>query len=228
MRALPTEAVFVGSTAARMHGLDFGGPGVEIAVPRTKGTRSRKGLLVRHLVLPAEDVVTLRGSRVTSLNRTLLDLCLIEPGGEALVALDMALYSRRTTRRALRTYCLSVAGRPGAKRLRRLVELAEPAESPMETRLRWLLLRAKLPRPEVQANLYDDSAEFVGRADLYYPKAKLVVEYDGANHRERLVSDDRRQNLLINAGYRVLRFTAADLASRPDVVVAQVRGSIST
>ena len=228
MRALPPEAVFVGSTAARMHGLDFGGPGVEIAVPPTKGTRSRKGLLVRHLFLPAGDVVTLKGSLVTSLNRTLLDVCLIEPEVEALVVLDMALQTRRTTRRALRSYSLSVAGRPGAKRLRRLIELAEPAESPMETRLRWLLLRAKLPRPAVQANLCDDSGAFVGRADLYYPKARLVVEYDGGNHRERLVGDDRRQNLLIGAGYRILRFTAADISARPEVVVAQVRGSIST
>jgi len=96
----------------------------------------------------------------------------------------------------------------------------------METRLRWLLISAGLPQPEVQVDLHDDDGEFLGRADLYYPHARLVIEYDGVNHRERLVSDDRRQNLLINAGYRILRFTAADIHGRPEVVAAQVRGSI--
>jgi very-short-patch-repair endonuclease len=97
----------------------------------------------------------------------------------------------------------------------------------METRLRWLLIQAGLPKPEVQTDLRDSSANFVGRADLYYPAARLVVEYDGGNHRERLVTDDRRQNLLANAGYRLLRFTAADVYQHPDVVVAQVRASLS-
>ncbi|HEY8863697.1 MAG TPA: DUF559 domain-containing protein [Candidatus Dormibacteraeota bacterium] len=69
----------------------------------------------------------------------------------------------------------------------------------METRLRWLPIQRGLPRPEVQTNLYDLNNRFVGRADLYYPTARLIVEYDGGNHRERLVEDDRRQNLLVNA-----------------------------
>jgi len=57
--------------------------------------------------------------------------------------------------------------------------------------------------------------------------SRLVVEFDGGNHRERLTSDDRRQNRLIGAGYRILRFTAADIHARPEVVVAQVRGSLA-
>ncbi len=97
----------------------------------------------------------------------------------------------------------------------------------METRLRWLLLQARLPQPEVQTNLRDRAARFVGRADLYYPAARLVLEYDGGNHRERMVDDNRRQNLLVNAGYRVLRFTSADIRSRADVVIGQVRAALA-
>lgn len=106
--------------------------------------------------------------------------------------------------------------------LGRFDELAEPAESPMETRLRLLLVQAGLPKPEVQANLHDAAGRFVGRADLYYPAARLVIEYDGANHRDRLADDDRRQNLIQAAGYRLLRFTRADLSERPAAVVAMV------
>ena len=66
----------------------------------------------------------------------------------------------------------------------------------------------------------------LGRADLYYPAARLVLEYDGGNHRDRLVQDDRRQNLLVNAGFRLLRFTAGDIHNRPEVVESQVRGAL--
>lgn len=93
----------------------------------------------------------------------------------------------------------------------------------METRLRWLLIEAGLPPPQVQAKLLDGAA----RADLYYPEAHLIVEYDGVNHRERLVEDDQRQNLLVSAGYRLLRFTAADIYGHPNVVVDQVRGALT-
>jgi len=96
----------------------------------------------------------------------------------------------------------------------------------METRLRWILIQAGLPTPVGQKDLCDQEGHFVGRADLYYPESRLVIEYDGANHRERLTADNRRQNLLINAGFRLLRFTAADLSQRPDTITAQVRQAL--
>jgi very-short-patch-repair endonuclease len=55
----------------------------------------------------------------------------------------------------------------------------------------------------------------------------LAVEYDGGNHRERMVEDNRRQNVLLNNGYQVLRFTAADVYTRPKVVVADVRAALA-
>jgi len=225
-RVLPPEAVFVGPTVARIHGLDLGGEEVDVAVPPNRGTRSRRALTVRHLALPAEDVITLGGVCVTTLHRTLRDICVLAPAVEALIALDMAIRSRRTTKAALRRYVGGVTGLPGSRRLRRQIELAEPAESPMETRLRWLLISARLPRPEVQTDLYDDKGRFLGRADLYYPRARLVIEYDGGNHRDRLVADDRRQNLLATAGFRILRFTAVDIYQRADVVVSLVRTAL--
>ena len=93
----------------------------------------------------------------------------------------------------------------------------------METRLRWLLLRAGLPRPEVQAQIPEARA----RADLYYPQARLIIEYDGGSHRDRMVEDNRRQNLLVNAGYTVLRFTASDIYARPETIVAQVSAAVA-
>ena len=213
---LPADAVFAGATAAWISGLDFKPTGpVEIVVPPRSGMRSRPGLSVRRWLIPSCDVVTIRGLRAMTVHRTLRDLSLRLPPVEVLVAIDMALRKGLLGATAL-------AGR----RLRSLSALAAPAESPMETRLRWLLIQRGVPRPEVQANLHDSENRFVGRADLYYPAARLVLEYDGGNHRDRLVEDDRRQNLLVSAGFRLLRFTAGDIYNRPDVVECQVRDAL--
>jgi very-short-patch-repair endonuclease len=187
------------------------------------GLESREGVEVRQSDLDGE-TEEIRGVRVSTLRRTLLDLCAWLPAVEALVVLDMAI--TRTGAECLRKYADSVNGRAGSARLRQLVDVAAPAESPMETRIRWLVLSAGLPKPQVQSELYDEAGNFLGRADLYYPQAHLVIEFDGGNHRDRLVSDDRRQNSLINAGYRILRFTSADVYGRPHGIVAEVRAAV--
>ncbi len=215
-RSLPAEVVFAGGTAAWLLGLDVEPiDPVEIVVPPDSGIRPRVGLTVRRCELPPAEVVSIRGLRATALPLTLAGLCLRRPAVEALVAIDMAVHAGLTDAAALVRYAAAAKGRSGAGKLRALAAVAAPAESPMETRLRWLLIQAGLPQPEVQTSLHDSKGRFIGRADLYYPAAKLILEYDGVNHRERLVEDDRRQNLLINAGFRLLRFTATDVYSRP-------------
>ena len=42
-----------------------------------------------------------------------------------------------------------------------------------------------------------------------------------------MVEDNGRQNRLLNAGVRLLRFTAADVLNKPESVVAQVRAHIA-
>jgi very-short-patch-repair endonuclease len=219
-RMLPSNAVFAGATAAWIHGLDFQATDpIEIVMPHDSGVRSRPGLSVRHRETRSSETVNIRGLKATALQRTLRDLCHQWPAAEALVAIDMALHLGLTDSDSL--------GCARGRRLRKLAAMAAPAESPMETRLRWLLLEAGLLRPEVQTNLHNSDGRFVGRADLYYPAARLVIEYDGGNHRDRLVEDNRRQNLMVNAGFRLLRFTAADIRNRPDVVAAQVRSLLA-
>jgi very-short-patch-repair endonuclease len=226
-RVLPPEAVFVGATAAWLHGLDLEPVDpVEVAVPASSGLRSRAGLIVRRCEIPPAEIVYVRRLRATALPLTLTGLCMHRPAVEALVAIDMAVRLRQTDSAALGKYANDSNGRPGTARLRSLALLAAPAESPMETRLRWLLTSAGLRQPQVQTKLQGIGERFVPRADLYYPEARLVIEYDGGNHRDRMVDDNRRQNLLMNAGYRVLRFTGADIHSRADVVVAQVEAAL--
>jgi len=217
LNALPTESVLSGPTAAWLHGLDLNPANpVEVIVPLRAWSRSRAGLRVRHCKLESHEVVRIRGRLATSIDLTLRDLAARLSDLEMLIALDGVLRRRLLDSSQLVT----------PRRLRSLAQWAAPAESPMETRLRWLLLQAGLPRPEVQTELRDSNQRFLGRVDLYYPSARLVIEYDGGNHRERLVEDNRRQNALVNAGYRVLRYTASDIYQRPDFVVTQVRKAL--
>jgi hypothetical protein len=227
-RVLPPETVFTGATAAWLFGLDLEPTDpVEIVVPPSSGIRTRAGLSVRRSEIPQSEVVSIRGLRATAPHLTLAGLSLQRPAVETLVVIDMAIRLGLTDPAALDQYAEEAKGRRGVARMRSLALLAAPAESPMETRLRWLLVQAGLPRPEVQANLGDGVARWLGRVDLYYPESRLILEYDGGNHRERLVEDDRRQNLLVNAGYRLLRFTAADIYNCAEVVVAQVRAALT-
>ena len=98
----------------------------------------------------------------------------------------------------------------------------------METRLRMLVVLGGLPRPEAQVTIRDGWRRTVGRLDLYYRDRRLGLEYDGGQHRETLAEDNRRQNRLLEAGVRLLRFTAGDVFNNPDVVLAQVRSALAT
>jgi hypothetical protein len=97
----------------------------------------------------------------------------------------------------------------------------------METRLRMLIVLGGLPRPQAQVSVHDGRGRFLGRPDLYYPEHRLGLEYDGGIHRTSLAEDNRRQNRLLAAGIRLLRFTAGDVLNNPHSVTAQVRNLLS-
>ena len=67
---------------------------------------------------------------------------------------------------------------------------------------------------------------YLGRPDLFYRAARLGIEYDGATHNGTLAEDNRRQNRLVEAGIRLLRFTAGDIYNSPELVVSQVRAAL--
>jgi len=227
-RRLPMTAVFSGRTAGWLHGLDLPPcDPVEVTLPLGSPTSRLAGIVVRRSDVGVSETVMRRGYRTTSVVRTLADLGRRLPLVEAVAALDTALHKRLLKSDDLRSWVCAHPQYPGIGRLRRTIGLAEPAtESVMETRLRLLLVTAGLPRPQPQVSLYDEAGQFLGRPDLYYPLHRLALEYDGAQHRENLAGDNRRQNRLVDAGYRLLRFTAADVLSAPDSIVALVRRAL--
>lgn len=227
-RRLPSEAVFSGCTAGWLHGLDLApcSP-IDITVPAGHAVARRAGVRLHKRRLDQDEIVIRHDLRTTSAVRTIFDLGSQSNRVDAVAALDMALNAGLTVADELTEIADLFRGRKGIARFRRAADLADAAESPMETRVRLILLDAGLPRPISQANLFDGKGRFIARTDLYYPSHRLCIEYDGGQHRDTLAEDNRRQNLLVDAGYSVLRFTAADVLKSPDRLVAIVHAALT-
>ncbi len=57
------------------------------------------------------------------------------------------------------------------------------SESRMESILRMQIIDSGLPEPQLNLSITDASGIFIGRADLVYPEFRVIVEYDGDQHR---------------------------------------------
>ncbi len=228
-RRIPPGGAFSGMTAAWLHGLDVAPfEPIEMTVPKSAGVASRAGMNVRRAGITTDEVVRRHGLPVTRIGRTVREACNRLSLTEAVVLCDMALHANLLSLAALEAEASAFRGARGVATFRAALDHVEPAaESPMETRLRMLLVLAGLPRPEAQPVIRDRWRRLIGRLDLYYREAQLALEYDGGVHREKLAEDNRRQNRLLDAGVRVLRFTAADIYNTPDVVISQVRVALS-
>lgn len=94
--------------------------------------------------------------------------------------------------------------RAGHERAREVLALSDvEAQSPMETRLRLLLVDAGLPRPVAQYSVLDSGGGWLATADLAYPQLRLALEYDGAVHwtSRRDAYDRDRDRLLVAEGW---------------------------
>jgi len=223
-RRLPPGAAFSGLTAAWLHGLEVVPcKPIEATVPEEAGVSARAGISIHRSALAKGDVVLVRSMPATSIVRTIAEVCCRLSLVEGVVVADAALHGRSLKLDQLNSWAKSHAGRRGLRNLHRVIGLAEPAaESPMESRLRMVLVLGGLPRPKVQVSIHDRWGRFVGRPDLYYPEHRLGIEYDGDVHRNTLAEDNRRQNRLLNTGVHLLRFTAGDVLGNPESVVSQV------
>ena len=137
--------------------------------------------MLRH-GLPVSDPLTLFIELATMLEQD--DLVAV---GDALVLepaqLDPGDLRPWITLDELRAGCLDSRAH-GIRRARRAAAwVRQGAESPMETALRLLLIRAGLPEPELNQELFDNRGRWIGRFDMVYREAQVIVEYDGDQHR---------------------------------------------
>lgn len=210
-----------------VRGLDPG-PDVRVLVPPSASLRPQPHLVVRRAQLSAGDITPLFGIPVTTPVRTAFDLARFLPPGDAVVALDAMLRQSKVSPAALLAYIESHAWWPGVASARRAFSLADGrAESPMETRMRLVIVESDLPMPIAQFKIFN-GRRFVARVDFAYEEEKLALEYDGDYHRDRMAFrfDMERERELFRLGWRLLRFNADDVLRFSDRMVAEIRAAL--
>ena len=134
---------------------------------------------------------------------------------------------RRCTPESLRAYAQAHGGR-GAPLARRAASLVrERVDSFRETRLRLCLVLAGLPEPHCNLVIMRDEHP-LGRVDLLLEEFKVIVEYDGDQHRTdkgQWSADIHRDEEFGSLGYRTVRVTATHLR-RPRSVVWRVHDAL--
>jgi hypothetical protein len=214
-------------TAGALHGFDrFREGPVELSLLRELEPPSWV-VVHRAVSLPPRDLASAEGFRVTSVARTLADLCALEDEAVVRATFDEALRRRKTTLDQLQSALARGAYRRGVGVLRALIEasLGEggPTESALEFRVVELLEMAGLPRPLRQRTI--EVGGRVRRMDFRIPGTPVVIEADGYAFHSSLrtfEADRTRNNQLTARGLRVLHWTWAGVRDRPEELVSEL------
>ena len=183
--------------------------------------------------LVPDDVTELCGIRVTTLERTVVDCAMSGPVRGGVVVADAALRRGADLERCERLLA-SLPGRRGVVRARMALEIADDgAESAGESLARVALLAVGLPRPQTQVPVETHLGTFW--ADLGWTALRALAEYDGRGKYEGrpadvVAAEKRREDALLDGGWRLLRLTKEDLANLANLaaLTARVRRLLPT
>lgn len=199
-----------------------------LTVPRKHDRLVRQG--VRSHVTSGAEPVTFRGLPMTSPTQTFLDLAGAGLNLVELVVLgDSLVKAKRTTPQALIDAAIAWGG-SGARMARRAARFVrEGVDSPMESRLRMLIVLAGLPEPRVGRILRGADGHWRRRFDLSYDEYCLLVEYDGRQHAENTqqwLGDMSRSEELDRLGLRIIIVTAEGIFDEPLTTLRRVRRAL--
>lgn len=152
--------------------------------------------------------------------------------GDQLVRPPYPRFEARTAPHATPEALAALLGRsrgaPGRRRcLAALTWVRVGADSVQETLLRLVLIQAGLPEPELQVPA-QPGFRWSPRADLGYPALKIAIQYEGDTHftPQQQRADQRRDNIFLAEGWRVLRFNSEDSREGFQRAAAQVRAAL--
>lgn len=184
----------------------------------------------RRLTLPAADVWTRSGMRVTSPGRTLLDIAADLTEQELRRVVRRAQVEGHANLRQILDVLSRGAGARGAPALRGAIAGgAAPTRSELEDVVLELIDRATEERPEMNARI-----RLAGRrpveVDFLWRTRRLVIEADGRAWHDDPVTrelDAAKQAALEAAGYRVLRITWNQAIREPQETIARIRAALA-
>lgn len=209
------RGVLAGRSAAALHGakwIDNGAP-AEILyenrhTPAAVHTWSGR--------VEDDEIAVVDGLPVTTPERTALDLACRYPIDKAVATIDSLARATRLKVADAELLAERSKGRRGIRRARTALDLVDPgAESPRETWLRLLLIRAGFPRPRTQIPVRDQHGQLVAVFDMGWEDLKIAADYDGDHHRtdrRQFHRDIQRADAVAELGWIDVRVTAADTA----------------
>ncbi len=186
-----------------------------VTVPPGSGRRSgqRGGIVVHRSAVAPRDTAGRDGIPCTSAARTIVDLAALLGPAELEPLLIAADSLRILNRRRLLELVEESSGRRGIRTARALLAADRVrVRSSLEIDLLQIIRTAGLPEPIVNGRVAGIEVDF------HWPSARLVAEADGWRFhggRERANADRDRDQRLLVAGWRVLRFTRDQIAAQP-------------
>ena len=197
----------------------------------TREERCRRSGVAAHLANDQARVTTRYGLAISTPVQAFLDLAGV---GVSLVDLviagDSLVKATMLDPAALVEAADAWSGRH-AKQARRAARLVRKGvDSPMETRLRLLLVLAGLPEPDVNFILRAPDGSWRRRFDLCYPGVRLIIEYDGRQHafdHEQWSSDIARREELDGLRWRLVVVESDGIYADPLRTLERVRDALS-
>jgi very-short-patch-repair endonuclease len=178
--------------------------------------------------LSADDCTVIDGIPVTGLARTYLDLAELVSHSRLIDLLEAGERQNKLDARAIEAVIARNPGRHGVGPLQAaMAELTDAPpllQSELERAFRHIIRTSGLPEP--QFNVYVEG-ELV---DVVWPEHRLIVELDGRTWHigKRAFGEDRRRDRkLVRAHWRVVRFTADQVAQDPAGVAAELSELLS-
>lgn len=175
--------VLTHQSAAAIHGISLWEADLdEVHVTRRDTGRGRHEAGVQHHVgvIHDADVVEVDGVMVSSPDRCVWELACALPTEAGLVVADSALHQALVTPESLHETSGPFHTWRGSRAGRLVLSLADPlAESPGESRSRYLFWRHSLPKPDLQFTIRDEDGRFVARTDFAWQLYRHLAEFDG-------------------------------------------------
>lgn len=211
------------ASAARVYGVPIPAlPDEHVTVTAAAHRRTHPGIVCHVLRKPR--AVVLDGIGVSAPDQLFAELGSQLSLVDHVVAGDhLVRHHRGVTAETLADFA-AVGALPGSRRAAAAAGyVRDKVRSPMETRLRMLIVLAGLPEPRINALVGTGDGMLKREHDLVYAASKTVVEYDGQQHpAEQWERDLERREEADDDGWRILTVVAKGLFRRPDLTLAKI------
>ncbi|MCF6378341.1 hypothetical protein L2K70_12070 [Nocardioides KLBMP 9356] len=187
-----------------------------VSVPHQKLRRHHRGLRC-HVGDPA-GVVFENGVRVSGDVQMFVELSGQLTLVDLVVVGDWLARRRGVTPEQLVRACRRSRHKDRRKALAAARYVRSGVDSPMETRLRMLLVLAGLPEPEVNLKIRAQDGEVIRMYDLCYPAVRVAVEYNGKLHVEVIATweaDLERRADMDDEEWRLVVVTSSGIYQDP-------------